>query len=72
MFHCVQVCLENGLILGKLKLKEKVDSPNIIQVNENFDTGNKKYDFETKSFVEYVPEPEQEKEVLEEPGVIAE
>lgn len=53
---------ENGLVVSDSWLSGQVEAENMIPLEDNFDLSNKKWDFELKHWVEYVPEPEPEPE----------
>ena len=44
---------DDGIIIGESYINDKLDKPNLILVNDKFDIHNKKYDFESKSFIYY-------------------
>lgn len=47
---------KDGIIIGESFLKGEVNKENLILVDESFNKTNKKYDFNTKTFVEYIEE----------------
>ena len=47
---------KNGIIIGESNLKGEVNKENLILVDSSFNKTNKKYDFATKTFVEYIEE----------------
>lgn len=47
---------KNGIIIGESNLKGEVNKENLILVDSSFNKNNKKYDFVTKTFVEYMEE----------------
>lgn len=56
MFHYIQID-ENGYVVSDSYLSGEVTADNMIRVDDDFDPTNKKYDFETKEWVECIPEP---------------
>ena len=61
LFRYAQVD-ERGLVVSDSCLSGKVNADNMIPLEDNFDLTGKKWDFELKDWVEYVPEPTPEPE----------
>jgi hypothetical protein len=51
-----QINLETGYVVSDSYLGE-TSAPNLIPIDNDFDLSYKKWDFETETWVEYVPEP---------------
>ena len=56
MDRYAQIDLETGHVVSDSYLGE-TSAPNLIPITEEFELGNKKWDFETETWVEYIPEP---------------
>lgn len=62
---------ENGLMVSDSYLSGEVSAENMIPISEDFDLSNKKYDYDNKTWVEYIP-PEPEPEPTEQEIIQAE
>lgn len=56
MIKYAQINIDTGIIESQTWLTTEVDYPHMILVEESFDLTSKKWDFETETWVEYVPE----------------
>lgn len=63
MFKYAQVNAETGIVEGVCRLRDEgmeKENPNLIPIEDDFNLSYKKWDFETETWVEYIPEPEPE------------
>lgn len=60
MFRYAQVNMETGIVESDSYLSREgmeKEHSNLIPISYDFDITNKKWDFETETWVEYIPEP---------------
>lgn len=55
--YCYVEIDANGIPFSMLRTHAKIEKDNIILVAMDFDWKNYKWDFETETWVEYIPEP---------------
>lgn len=60
MFRYAQVDMNTGTVVSDSWLSTEgleKEHPNLIPIPNDFELSNKKWDFETETWVEYIPEP---------------
>lgn len=62
--HYYALINDEGYIIGLNRYQNEITNEYLIKVDSTFKKNNKKYDFETKTFIDYFPEPIPEPEPI--------